>query len=148
MKKTALCVVCQGASKKNESQNGDFSTDTDGAGEPATIVITCDNETNSLTIKTGDTFCCSVGREEFTFEIKNIEENKIEIEANQYGLTEANANGTINLMARQKNFTIKKGSSVELYLQATDISSKITFSYEKKCTKIATCYCNERFFKR
>lgn len=90
-----------------------------GKGE-ANLKIDCDGKNLSKVYKAGDSFECSLAGDKFTITIKDVSDNKINLEADKYGLYPRREDGTISLVDKVKEFTLEKGDELNLELQATD----------------------------
>ena len=94
------------------------------ANKSTTINVTLNDDTNSIDIKIGKTMIYSLLGDEYEFKITNITDNEINIEVNQYGLT-----NTGSLISKDNKFIIEKGKELKLHTQTTDYQESIVFEY-------------------
>lgn len=94
------------------------------ANKSSTINVTLNDNTNSVEIKVGKILTYSLCGVEYEFKITDMNENKISIKVNQYGLTNTNS-----LISKDNKFIIEKGGKLELHTQTTDYQEFITFEY-------------------
>ena len=93
--------------------------------------ISCNGKDISNTFKKGDTFSCDLLNSQFEITIKKINDDKIKLQADKYGLA-VEKNKKIDLNEKVKSFEVYKDRKIILKLQATDISSTIEITYQNK----------------
>lgn len=84
------------------------------------LEITCNNKKTTGIYNKGDKFKCNLGKDEYTFTIKSIQDYKIIFVASDYGLCQATEDGAISLTGKYNTFKIYKEEPAKIYLQATD----------------------------
>lgn len=89
------------------------------------LKMDCNSISTNLEVKENDTLSCSLSGETYEFKITKLDENKIILEANQYGLTSSS-----NLLDEEKEFILNKDSSITLTTQSTDYQEKVVFNWK------------------
>lgn len=84
------------------------------------LLLNCNSEESEVKVKKDNTFKCKFLNEEYKFTITKIEDNKITIKASDTGLTSVSEEGTINLLEKKTEFTIKKDKELIIEPQITD----------------------------
>lgn len=85
----------------------------------------CNNLSTNLEVKENDTLSCNLLGENYEFKVTKLDEDKIILEANKYGLTSSNS-----LREKEKEFTLTKNSSITLTTQSTDYQEKVIFNWK------------------
>lgn len=96
----------------------------------AKLSVNCNGEVTTEEYNLEESFVCSLGGKEYEITIMSIDRGVVNLQANTHGLTAKKANGTINLTNKTKDFQLTKDEELELYLQATDSSQKITINWQ------------------
>lgn len=94
------------------------------------LKIICGEKTISSTYEVGDIFECNLLNDNFEIKIENISNEKVDLSSSDYGLFPVRENGTISLVDKVKTFELYKGKELNLALQATDVSERITIIWE------------------
>jgi len=94
----SLILLCFGCSKEKEKAN---------------LEVSCANTVSTIEVSEGNTISCKLLDNTYELKINKITKDKIELENNQYGLTDDN-----NLVKKTKTFTLK--DELRLKTQTTD----------------------------
>lgn len=92
--------------------------------------IKCENKDLSGNYKVNDEISCNLLGIEYIIKIDEINDDKIKLSANEFGLYPKRDTGTISLTEKVKNFELVKDKELELVLQATDVHSSIVINWK------------------
>ena len=95
------------------------------------LLINCDSEEMTVDVKKNGSFECKLLGKTYKFEITKITDKKITIETSEYGLAQASDEGSIDLLAKEKEFTITDGKETIIEPQATDVFSMLIINWKK-----------------
>lgn len=89
------------------------------------LEMQCNNLSTNLEVKENDTLSCNLLGENYEFKVTKLDEDKIILESNKYGLTSSSS-----LIEKEKEFTLTKNSSITLTTQSTDYQEKVIFNWK------------------
>ena len=100
------------------------------SGKVAKLTVDCNGEVTTAEYNLEESFVCELGGKEYEITVMSIDRGTLNLQADAFGLTTKRANGTISLTNKNKDFKLTKDEELELLLQATDSSQKITINWE------------------
>ena len=90
------------------------------------VNMNCNGIRKDYQINEGDKLSCKLLGNDYKFTIKNIGADEIEIESNEYGLTDEN-----NLLEKKDRFTLKKNNDLKISTQSTDYQESVIFKWKE-----------------
>ncbi len=99
---------------------------------PASVYldIDCNGISASGVYEKGDSFKCVLLTNEYEITVDKITKDIVYLKASDYGLCAQTDRGTISLMAKEKDFELKKGKQLILRAQATEVVSKMMINWK------------------
>lgn len=93
------------------------------------LTYDCEGNKKSIDLKKGNSFKCKLLSTNYKFKIKSIDKDKVIITVNDYGLAKVKEDKTIDLLSKEKEFTINKSELVEIRTQSMDYSESIRIEW-------------------
>jgi len=103
-----------------------FADRRDGSNKKIHLDIDCNGKEISGEYKKGDSFKCI----SYTIKIDKINKDVAYLEVNKYGLITRNDDGSINLIANEKEFKLEKDKELELVVQEEDSNNEIKINWK------------------
>lgn len=101
-----------------------------GSDKSIFLKINCGGDTITGTYKVDDQIECNLVGKEFVITIDKINEDKVKLSANNYGLFPRREDGSISLKKKIKKFELEKGKDIELVYQGTDTNKAIVIVWD------------------
>lgn len=99
---------------------------TSNKNKSAKIEMYCNDIKTEVEIKSGDFLSCKLLETDYEFKINEISDSKIDIEVNNYGLTDNNS-----LLKKETKYEINKNSDLKLTTQTEDYQENVIFKWKE-----------------